>query len=135
VDAFRERHCGGSVKEDPEKLFDTFAYSWTEAPPLRVRHALQRANRLATIGLCKAHPYEQCSRNRFFPGPAEGVVATYRSPICMALLHEFLAVTSFRIPTMDELAADIPMYGDHGVVGISFRATSGLGTQPRSSAN
>lgn len=48
-------------KDHPEKLIDTFAYQFTEAPPTGI---VPRANvriRLCPIACCQAHPFEQCA--------------------------------------------------------------------------
>lgn len=101
----------------PDKLIDTLAYWYTEAPP---RHARPRPNvriRLCPIGACEAHPYEKCERNAYF----------------MRNLREWSKITNqlyiwhyntnfshylLPFPDFDELAADIPMYRRHGVVGL-----------------
>jgi len=113
-------------KKHPEKLIDTFAYSWTEAPPLRVRPHSNVRIRLAPIGLCQAHPYEQCSRNRFFLDRLKGWSQLTDH---LYVWHYFTNFWQYQLPypNLDELAADIPMYRRHGVVGMFLQGDIGPG--------
>jgi len=113
-------------KKHPEKLIVTFAYSWTEAPPLRVRPHSNVRIRLAPIGLCQAHPYEQCSRNRFFLDRLKGWSQLTDH---LYVWHYFTNFWQYQLPypNLDELAADIPMYRRHGVVGMFLQGDIGPG--------
>lgn len=53
-------------KTNPDKLIDTLAYWYTENPPLKVRPRPNVRIRLCPIGVCEAHPYEQCPRSAYF---------------------------------------------------------------------
>jgi len=104
-------------KTNPGILIDTLAYWYSERPPRHVRPRPNVRIRLCPIGACEAHPYEQCPYNRFF----------------VSLLKEWSRITNqlyiwhyntnfshylLPFPDFDELAADIPMYKRHGVVGL-----------------
>ena len=104
-------------KTHPDKLIDTLAYWYTEAPPSRVRPRPNVRIRLCPIDACIAHPFEQCRHDAYFMNNLRAW-----SEITSQLyiwhyntnFHHYLAPC----PDFDELAADIPMYHRHGVVGI-----------------
>jgi hypothetical protein len=48
-------------KDHPEKLIDTLAYQFTEAPPTGITPRKNVRVRLCPIGCCEAHPYEACA--------------------------------------------------------------------------
>src|SRR5207253_10032721 len=48
-------------KKHPDKLIDTLAYQFTEAPPRHVRPRRNVRVRLCPIACCQVHPYEECS--------------------------------------------------------------------------
>lgn len=113
-------------RRHPGKLIDTFAYSWTEQPPLKARPHPNVRIRLAPIGLCQAHPYEQCSRNRFFLSRLKGWSQLTNH---LYVWHYFTNFWQYQLPypNLDELAADIPMYRRHGVVGMFLQGDIGPG--------
>jgi hypothetical protein len=52
---------GEAVEKDfPDKLVDTLAYQFTEAPPANIRPRKNVRVRLCPIAVCEAHPYEKC---------------------------------------------------------------------------
>ncbi len=104
-------------KHHPDKLIDTLAYWYTEAPPARVRPRRNVRIRLCPIGACQAHPYEKCERNAYFIRNLKAWSAITNQ------LYVWHYNTNFAhylmpFPDFDELAADIPMYHRHGVVGL-----------------
>ncbi|MCL6505648.1 MAG: DUF4838 domain-containing protein [Bryobacteraceae bacterium] len=104
-------------KRHPDKLIDTLAYWYTEAPPARVRPRPNVRIRLCPISVCEAHPYERCDRNAWFLKNLKAWAAVTRQ------LYIWHYNTNFRhylmpFPDFDELAADIPMYHRYGVVGL-----------------
>lgn len=104
-------------KKHPDKLIDTLAYWYSEEPPARVRPRANVRVRLCPIGACEAHPYERCRHNAYF---MKNLRAWSKITQQLYIWHY---VTNFAhylmpFPDFDELAADIPMYRQHGVVGI-----------------
>ena len=101
----------------PGMLIDTFAYSWSEKPPLRARPHSNVRVRLAPIGLCQAHPYERCPRNRFFMDRLKGWAKLTSH---LYVWHYFVNFWQYQLPypNLDELTADLPMYLRHGVAGM-----------------
>ncbi len=104
-------------KKHPDKLIDTLAYWYTEAPPLRVRPAPNVRVRLCPIGICTAHSFAQCPRSAYF----------YRNLQAWAKITDQLYIwhynTNFThyllpFPDLDELGADIPLYRKTGVKGL-----------------
>lgn len=106
------------AKKYPDKLIDTLAYSYTEAPPSNVRPLPNVRVRMCPIGACQGHPYEKCrydayimnhlrAWNRLTDG---GLYIWHYNTDFSHFLRPF--------PDFDELAADIPMYQRHGVVGL-----------------
>ncbi len=104
-------------KKHPDKLIDTLAYWYSEAPPAGTRPRPNVRIRLCPIRACEAHPYEQCPYNAEFMENLRGWARITNQ------LYIWHYVTNFRhyllpFPNFDELAADIPMYRRHGVVGL-----------------
>ena len=105
------------AKKHPEKLIDTLAYSYSEAPPLKVRPLPNVRIRICPIDACEAHPYERCKNDAYF------IKHLREWSQITNQLYIWHYVTNFihyliPFPNFDELAADIPMYQKHGVVGI-----------------
>jgi hypothetical protein len=110
----------------PGKLIDTLAYWYTENPPLHVRPAPNVRIRLCPIGTCVAHSFAQCPRSEYF----------YRNLQSWSKITNQLYIwhynTNFShylmpFPDFDELAADIPLYKKHGVVGLFLQGAYGKG--------
>lgn len=104
-------------KKHPDKLIDTLAYWYTEAPPLRVRPRRNVRIRLCPIGICVAHPFSQCPRSAYF----------YRNLRAWAKITDQLYIwhynTNFThyllpFPNLDELAAGVAQYRALGVKGL-----------------
>jgi hypothetical protein len=113
-------------KKHPEKLIDTLAYWYTEAPPLKVRPLPNVRIRLCPIGACEAHAYENCQDDTYFMEHLRGWSEITNQ------LYIWHYVTNFAhyllpFPDFDELAADIPMYRKHGVVGIFLEGDAAEG--------
>jgi hypothetical protein len=104
-------------KEHPDKLIDTLAYWYTENPPLKVRPRPNVRIRLCPIGVCEAHPYEACTRSAYF---MKNLRAWSEITNQLYIWHYNTNFTHYMspFPDFDELAADIPMYRKHGVVGV-----------------
>jgi hypothetical protein len=104
-------------KKYPEKLIDTLAYWYSEEPPAKVRPRPNVRIRLCPIGVCEAHPYERCPNNAYFMNHLRAWSNITRQ------LYIWHYVTNFAhyllpFPDFDELAADIPVYKQKGVVGL-----------------
>ena len=104
-------------KRHPDKLIDTLAYWYSEDPPAKVRPRSNVRIRLCPIGVCEAHPYEQCSRNAYF---MKNLKAWSKITNQLYIWHYNTNFSHYLLPfpDFDELAADIPMYRRHGVVGL-----------------
>jgi hypothetical protein len=113
-------------KTYPKKLIDTLAYTYTEPPPLRVRPRHNVRIRICPIGACEAHAYEQCPYNAY-------VMNNLRAwSKITSQLYVWHYNTNFRhylqpFPDFDEIAADIPMYKRHGVVGLFMQGGTAAG--------
>jgi len=104
-------------KKHPGKLIDTLAYMYSEAPPLHVRPRPNVRIRLCPIGVCQAHPYEKCPYNAYF---LRNLRAWSKIANRLYVWHYNTNFSNYLLPfpDFDELAADIPMYRRHGVVGL-----------------
>ncbi len=104
-------------KKHPEKLIDTLAYWYTEPPPLKARPRPNVRIRLCPIGVCEAHPYEQCPHNAYF---LKNLQAWSKITSQLYIWHYNTNFSHYLMPfpDFDELAADIPMYRRNGVVGL-----------------
>ena len=113
-------------KRHPGKLIDTLAYWYTENPPKNVRPAPNVRIRLCPIGICVAHSFTSCPRSGYF----------YRNLQAWSKITNQLYIwhynTNFShylmpFPDFDELAADIPVYQKHGVVGLFMQGAYAKG--------
>ncbi len=104
-------------KQHPDKLIDTLAYQYTEDPPAVTRPRRNVRIRLCPIGACEAHPYEQCPYNAYF---MKNLEAWSKITDRLYIWHYNTNFAHYLLPfpDFDELAADIPMYKRHGVVGL-----------------
>jgi len=104
-------------KRHPDKIIDTLAYWYTEAPPTRVRPRANVRVRLCPIRACEAHPYESCDRNAYFMARLKAS-SEITNQLYIWHYNTNFAHYLMPFPDFDELAADIPMYHRHGVVGL-----------------
>ena len=104
-------------KKHPDKLIDTLAYWYSEPPPAKVRPRPNVRIRLCPIGVCEAHPYERCPYNAYF---MKNLRAWSKITSQLYIWHYNTNFAHYLMPfpDFDELAADIPMYQRHGVVGL-----------------
>jgi hypothetical protein len=115
-------------KSHPDKLIDTLAYWGSEVPPLKARPLSNVRIRLCPIGACNGQPYEHCVHNEYFLNHLRGWAKITNQ------LYIWHYATNFKhyllpFPNFDELAADIPMYKKHGVVGIFMAADGEYGEE------
>jgi hypothetical protein len=104
-------------KKHPDKLIDTLAYWYSQPPPAKVRPFPNVRIRLCPIGVCEGHAYERCVHDQYFLNDLQAWAKITDQ------LYIWHYVTDFAhylapFPDFDELAADVPMYKQHGVVGI-----------------
>lgn len=101
----------------PDKLIDTLAYWYTEAPPLRARPRPNVRIRLCPIGICTAHSFAQCPRSAYF---YRNLQAWSRITDQLYIWHYNTNFTHYLLPfpNLDELAADIRLYRASGVKGL-----------------
>ncbi len=104
-------------KKHPDKLIDTLAYWYTEEPPAKVRPRSNVRIRLCPIGVCEAHPYAECPYSAYFQ---KNLNAWSKITNQLYIWHYNTNFAHYLLPfpDFDELAADLPMYKDHGVVGL-----------------
>lgn len=104
-------------KRHPGKLIDTLAYWYTEDPPAKVRPAPNVRIRLCPIGICVAHSFATCPRSAYF---YRNLAAWSKITNQLYIWHYNTNFSHYSLPfpDFDELAADIPLYKQHGVVGL-----------------
>jgi len=104
-------------KKHPDKLIDTLAYQYTEDPPAKVRPRPNVRIRLCPIAACEAHPYGQCPYDAYF---MKNLQAWSKITGQLYVWHYNTNFAHYLLPfpDFDELIADIPMYRQHGVVGL-----------------
>lgn len=104
-------------RKHPDKLIDTLAYWYTEAPPLRVRPRPNVRIRLCPIGICTAHSFSQCLRSAYF---FRNLQAWAKITDQLYIWHYNTNFTHYLLPfpDLDELAADIRLYRMTGVKGL-----------------
>lgn len=113
-------------KNHPEKLIDTLAYWYTEDPPANVRPRANVRIRLCPIGACDAHPFEACPYDAYF---FKHLQAWSKITNQLYIWHYNTNFSDYLLPLpdFDELAADIPMYRRHGVVGVFLEGSPSPG--------
>ena len=105
----------------PDKLIDTLAYQFTEAPPKDITPRKNVRVRICPIFVCQAHPYAQddypASKAFVDRLAAWGKITDtmYIWAYCTDFAHYLLP-----FPDFDEFPADIRMYRKSGVRGIFF---------------
>lgn len=104
-------------KKHPGKLIDTLAYWYTEDPPARVRPRPNVRIRLCPIGICTAHSFASCPRSAYFLRNLKAWSAITNQLYIWHYNTNF-AHYLLPFPDFDELAADIPLYRQNGVVGL-----------------
>jgi len=104
-------------KTNPDKLIDTLAYAYSENPPAHVRPRPNVRIRLCPIGVCVAHPFEQCPRSAYFLRNLKAW-ADITSQLYIWHYNTNFSHYLAPFPDFDELAADVPLYQRSGVVGI-----------------
>lgn len=104
-------------KKRPGKLIDTLAYWYTENPPLKVRPAPNVRIRLCPIGICVSHSFLSCPRSTYF---RKNLEAWSKITNQLYIWHYNTNFSHYLLPfpDFDELAADVPVYKKHGVVGL-----------------
>jgi hypothetical protein len=104
-------------KKHPDKLIDTLAYQYTEDPPSKVRPRPNVRIRLCPIAACEAHPYGKCPYDAYF---MKNLRAWSKITSQLYVWHYNTNFAHYLLPfpDFDELAADIPMYKQNGVVGL-----------------
>jgi hypothetical protein len=113
-------------KSNPDKLIDTLAYWYTETPPAKVRPRPNVRIRLCPIGVCEAHPYENCDRSAYFIQNLKRWAAITNQ---IYIWHYNTNFSHYLIPfpDYDELLADIPLYKRNGVVGLFMQGAYARG--------
>ena len=110
-------------KNHPDKLIDTFAYAYTLDPPAKVRPRRNVRIRICPSDACFAHPFEKCEYNaqvmRDLEAWSKITDQLYVWHYNINFLHYLLP-----FPDFDELAADIPMYRRHGIVGLFMEGST-----------
>lgn len=110
-------------KKHPDKLIDTFAYSYTMEPPAKARPRRNVRVRVCPIEACFAHPFERCEYNA---AVMRNLAAWSRISGQLYAWHYNINFLHYLLPfpDFDELAADIPMYRRHGVVGLFMEGST-----------
>lgn len=108
-------------KDHPDKLIDTLAYQFTEAPPKDIVPRKNVRVRLCPIACCEAHPYESCSAapNKAFLEHLKGWGAITDTLYIWHYNTDF-AHYLMPFPDFDEFPAEARLYKKCGVRGIFF---------------
>ncbi len=113
-------------KEYPNVLIDTLAYQWSEEPPLHERPHKNVRVRLAPLGACFAHPLNGCVKNT---KPFANLTAWSKKTDQLYVWHYCTDFSGYLqpLPDLDEIAADVKLFRDHGVVGLFYEGDATLG--------
>jgi len=113
-------------RRHPGKLIDTLAYWYTENPPLKVRPAPNVRIRLCPIGICVSHSFLECPRSTYF---RKNLEAWSKITNQLYIWHYNTNFSHYLLPfpDFDELAADVPVYKKHGVVGLFMQGAYAKG--------
>lgn len=101
----------------PKVLIDTLAYQWSEKPPLHVRPRKNVRIRIAPIGACFSHPLDGCSENRL---PLQNLLNWAKITDQVYIWHYATNFANYLqpLPNLDEIAGDVKLFKNHGVVGF-----------------
>ncbi|HZT41118.1 MAG TPA: DUF4838 domain-containing protein [Chthonomonadaceae bacterium] len=107
------------AKDHPNVLIDTLAYQWSEDPPLHARPRPNVRIRLAPIGACVSHAFDKCDANTHV---YENLTAWSKITDQLYIWHYSTNFANYLqpLPDLDEIAADIPLFKQHGVVGLFY---------------
>ncbi|HLV80231.1 MAG TPA: DUF4838 domain-containing protein [Chthonomonadaceae bacterium] len=107
------------AKDHPNVLIDTLAYQWSEDPPLHARPRPNVRTRLAPIGACVAHAFDKCDANDHVYA---NLTAWSKITDQLYIWHYSTNFANYLqpLPDLDEIAADIPLFKQHGVVGLFY---------------
>lgn len=115
-------------KEHPDKLIDTLAYQFTEAPPKGIVPRKNVRVRLCPISICAAHPLQHCvaPNDKAFLDHLDGwgklTDQLYVWHYATDFQHYLLPFPDFR-----ELGADLRLYKKSGVKGVFVEGAYGAG--------
>ncbi|HZO92105.1 MAG TPA: DUF4838 domain-containing protein [Chthonomonadaceae bacterium] len=107
------------AKEYPHVLIDTLAYQWSEDPPKLTKPRPNVRIRLAPIGACVGHPMDKCDANKHV---FENLAAWSKITDQLYIWHYSTNFANYLqpLPDLDEIAGDIPLFKQHGVVGLFY---------------
>lgn len=113
-------------KEYPRVLIDTLAYQWSEKPPLHEKLRKNVRIRLAPIGACFAHPLDGCKKNE---APYANLKAWSAITNQIYVWHYCTDFANYLqpLPDLDEIARDVKIFHDHGVVGLFYEGDGAPG--------
>jgi hypothetical protein len=116
-------------KEHPDKLIDTLAYQFTEAPPKGIVPRKNVRVRLCPISICAAHPLEQCSHpnDKAFLDHLSGWGKLTDQ---LYIWHYATDFNQYLLPFPDfrELAGNMRLYRNSGVKGVFVEGAYGGGS-------
>jgi hypothetical protein len=106
-------------KEYPNVLIDTLAYQWSENPPKLVRPLPNVRIRLAPIDACFGHPLDGCDFNKHSYGNLRSWAKITNQ---LYIWHYSTNFANYLqpLPDLDEIARDIPIFKQNGVVGLFY---------------
>jgi hypothetical protein len=108
-------------KDHPDKLIDTLAYQFTEAPPTGITPRANVRIRLCPIACCVGHTIEGCSAepNRAF---AQRLAAWSKLTDSLYIWHYNTNFANYLMPFPDfrEFPEDLRLYHRSGVKGVFF---------------
>jgi len=109
-------------KESPDKLIDTLAYQFTEAPPSNIKPRHNVRIRLCSIYCCIAHPFETCTldKNQAFVARLKG---WSQLTDVLYIWHYNTNFAHYLMPMADfkQFPESARMYKRNGVRGIFFQ--------------
>lgn len=112
--------------DHPNVLIDTLAYQWTEKPPKKEKPRKNVRIRMAPIGACFSHPLTACEKNKT---PLANLEAWSKITNQVYIWHYCTDFAAYLqpLPCLDEIAGDIKLFRDKGVVGVFDEGAYGPG--------
>jgi hypothetical protein len=115
-------------KTHPDKLIDTLAYQFTEAPPSGIAPRKNVRVRLCPISCCEAHPYEQCAAapNKAF---VQNLALWGKLTDTLYIWHYNTDFGHYLMPFPDfgQFPDSVRLYKKSGVKGVFFQGAYGPG--------
>jgi len=111
------------ARKYPDKLIQTIAYAYSEAPPAKVRPLANVRVQPCPIDACQAHPYEDCRYDAYIMTNLRAWAMITDGALYVWHYNADFSHYLRPFPDFGEIAADVPMCRRNGVVGLFMQGS------------